>query len=462
MNEREPNVVKQRPNEESDASENGAVAVATDVTPPNLVQSSDIFKLNIDCFDEVFDYLPIKDLISVGKTCKRLQNVAGYCFRQNFSAIEVASHSNCLKHFGLHTEVTHLAQFIHKFLVYSRDGLQYFLNVQSKLRRLRQIEINYIGISQCEIDRMEEILCKVEDLTISECSFKITNYATITRCSKLRRLSVEKCDSDCNWLIGKCQTLEYFKFIPYQNEIESIHKVTKFLEQNPNIRKFGTNADYLCASRELIENANGIKFDDLAICFCGDTDIDFLAFCTILTELYERGIYQRLQLYHWGKMSQHILNLLASIDGLVKLNINCYEKRLELSILCDLEELYVYNSECIADMEIVANELINLKRIHFYRANADDIIPFMRKSVELEKIKVGRFYNGAHFSEDTQIIDLPALNEERIQLTDARKITLYVWEDVYLATKWTLKETNFALIRLKHIESFEWDHDFSF
>lgn len=47
-------------------------------------QTDDILKLDIDCLEEIFDYLSITDLVSVGKTCKRLKQVAEYCYQQNY------------------------------------------------------------------------------------------------------------------------------------------------------------------------------------------------------------------------------------------------------------------------------------------------------------------------------------------------------------------------------------------
>lgn len=58
-----------------------------------IEQTGDIFKLDIDCFEESFDYLPFKDLVNVGETCKRLQRVAGYCYQQNYSAAAVSKYN---------------------------------------------------------------------------------------------------------------------------------------------------------------------------------------------------------------------------------------------------------------------------------------------------------------------------------------------------------------------------------
>lgn len=45
-----------------------------------------IFKLNIDCFDEIFDYLSTEDLLGIGQTCKMMQQVVGEYFKKNYTA----------------------------------------------------------------------------------------------------------------------------------------------------------------------------------------------------------------------------------------------------------------------------------------------------------------------------------------------------------------------------------------
>ena len=45
-----------------------------------------IFKLNIDCFDEIFDYLSTEDLLGIGQTCKTMQQVVGEYFKKNYTA----------------------------------------------------------------------------------------------------------------------------------------------------------------------------------------------------------------------------------------------------------------------------------------------------------------------------------------------------------------------------------------
>lgn len=60
-----------------------------------------IFKLDIDCFDEIFEYLSIKDLHSFGQTCRAMHKVAGEYFKRNHSAAEKFCHKDGTKYFKL-------------------------------------------------------------------------------------------------------------------------------------------------------------------------------------------------------------------------------------------------------------------------------------------------------------------------------------------------------------------------
>lgn len=52
------------------------------------------------------------------------------------------------------------------------------------------------------------------------------------------------------------------------------------------------------------------------------------------------------------------------------------------------------------------------------------------------------------------------LNAEQAKLANAKAITLYVTEKVYLATKWVIMKTDHEFIKLKLISSYQWDRDF--
>lgn len=77
--------------------------------------------------------------------------------------------------------------------------------------------------------------------------------------------------------------------------------------------------------------------------------------------------------------------------------------------------------------------------------------PFIRNSPKLKQIRI------KDAKVDFKNVDLWALNEEREKILGAQKISIYVNEVVYLATKWTMKTIDFSLIELRRFDSYEWE-----
>ena len=71
----------QKPNDAGPSEIAVAVADAVNVQKEEL--PSPIFKLNAICCDDLFDWVSVKDLHSLGQTCHRMQQLTGYYFREN-------------------------------------------------------------------------------------------------------------------------------------------------------------------------------------------------------------------------------------------------------------------------------------------------------------------------------------------------------------------------------------------
>lgn len=54
----------------------------------------------------------------------------------------------------------------------------------------------------------------------------------------------------------------------------------------------------------------------------------------------------------------------------------------------------------ISDPKLIANNLTNLKRIIFGDASIDNIIPFIRRSTEMQQIKIYNLQAGIYFNQD--------------------------------------------------------------
>lgn len=283
-------------------------------------------------------------------------------------------------------------------------------------------------------------------------------------CSKLKRLEIIHCGGgEYNWLNQRYPTLEYLKLDSSGNH--SDEGITMFLELNSNIRKFATIDEVFWKNRSKLM-ANNVKLDELAIEVKNENNLEPLI--DFLNKLHERGVYKKLQLYFCNEMNQNVFNELTAVKGLVK--VKTIRGKYIISALTNLEEICVYDRKDIADLEDLSNNNpVNLNRIHFNYASIDDILPFIRRSVGMQKIKVDCLAAGVHFNSQTKVINLRALNKEREQLalnqkcdllSHVQKILLYVDEKVYLATKWAMNGNDFGLVQMKRKESSNWHHDF--
>lgn len=460
--EEDPNTNTRKSNAENDRDETTAPAD----TLQDLEQLPDIFKLNIDCFEDVFDYMPMTDLIVVGKTCKRLQKVAGHCFRRTYPNISgrIGFQGNIeINLFHPETkDVTHFAEFIEKMAFYVDDieNRQTFFKIHSRLRRLKELQLDTLALTDAEIDSMKEVLGNLEVLRVTGIySLNRNLNNVIDHCSKLKCLNIEFCDFDNDLLVRTYPTLESLTFYPSIEEAKPI--LLELLELNRNIRKLTTSFAFLWTNRNSLRSSINIKLDELTLRLCRyDPECQFGLFFNFLDVLQKRGFFQKLRLLiniGNGVCMEQIETQLAMVNGLVKLDLIVPDKRIALSALKNLEEVHLYHSDLIIDAENTAINLINLKRIQFHSASMDQIMPFIRRSAALQKIEIN--YLDAcsiYFNSDTSVIDLAALNRERHHLADARKVTLYCEEEIYLATKWAMNETNLEFVRLSRIKSFDY------
>lgn len=101
----------------------------------------------------------------------------------------------------------------------------------------------------------------------------------------------------------------------------------------------------------------------------------------------------------------------------------------------------------------MGTSLINLERVDFERVRVRDIWLFARSAPKLTQIRVWR-----HFETDNGEVPntdfFLALNEERLKLTGARKLSIYMDENVYLQMKWAAK-LHYEMIELRRFASCE-------
>lgn len=204
-----------------------------------------IYKLNIDCFDEIFEYLSLHDLHSVGKTCKTMQKVAGEYFAQNFSTAATR-----FENYGPHTNVEGTSEFalttgfnshIKHIVLDSVDfGYNY---ISTNILEFKSInEINFIYAMLYDIiDGIQEIFSQLEIVRIKLSFFLIEIYEKMLKfCVNLKRLHLNI--SDIQYAPLFRQT--YPKLVHLElNPIESIYDLIAFFQKNPQLKNFSTDSD---------------------------------------------------------------------------------------------------------------------------------------------------------------------------------------------------------------------------
>lgn len=509
---------KSRPNINMNMEPNPSQQVVV-VDPSTPLPQPNLFKLNIDCFEALFEYLGIKELHSFASTCKIMQKLAGEYFKRNFfkcgSVIKQANDIQICPHrpstiFGLRIPADHshmrfgipcFNQYI-KHVLISGDGAahgQYFIYhnkvpesynfdalqaIESNVSESSIIRISFekVNFHFVDIKRIQNILAKVETICVEgKCMYNCDFHEFFLKyCSNLKRFDVRgdltrdvrtgrrqkvpcnrrECFRDCGhgWMRQNYPKLEQLTLRPKANP--QVHGLGDFFNRHPNIRCFSTTSILLfCNSHQLLQcNA---ELDVLAIKKYGpmyNVSAGSLPMIfNIIKKLHERGFYKRLH-FDIGENNENAYKQLALLPGLEK----CYYRRYypvqpvsNLIHLANLKELAIEVATTSNEFDILVNTLSNLECVYLLYQNSADCVLPFIR--RLPNLKKLRV---SIISPETNgNLKLTFLNEEREKLLRARKVIIYADEGVFLKTKWnTLNgDINLSLVQMKTYDLYQWD-----
>lgn len=420
-------------------------------------QSSAIFKLNVDCFEELFDWLSLEDLHAISQTCKRLQKVAIYYFHQNCSSLDVYCEENGISVFNHMLRIDSFS-----------DDIKRYNSIGAKCESLKEIHFRCAVLSIQKIDYIKEKLHKIEVIDISGGCF-IGNFYTdfLIFCPNLRRLRINQFRIVCksmhenDWLQQKYPKLKKFELTGDKNIKTS--ELMVFFRENRNIRSFTTDGKHFSEPDflNLIVNYK-LKLDELTI--VKEYTIDELKryVCGQLNLLHQYGFYKQIHfLGVTNSFSQEAINQISTIRGLRTLRCGyplSPMPKVNWSPLIGLRKLNTfYYPQSEIQMQEFARSLVNLEEISLLQATFDDILPLIFYSMKLRIIKVqhvmDEFFNVSELKKieffNGSTLNLAALDRERKKLYGAKKVIIYVSEHVYLTMKWAIGQTNFDLIEIK-------------
>lgn len=413
-------------------------------------------KLIADCWENIFDYLPLRDIISVGQTCIRMQKMTGYYLREYFPEILCTLDGRTARitysdRFHLQAE---LWQYINKLCI---DGnLDYCLNANT-FSSLNTLIFSSVDLTKTQIGYTENLLKLVENVQLKYCAVEAEIFNELFNlCPNMKHLHIQCCrmpeDALHTLFLRNCPTLEYLQYQPLPRKADTqINELQTFLENHSNLKHFETDYRFLWANRDILNDTN-VQLNLLTIRFPPTNNhILYVHLVDFLKTLHDRGFYKTLNLsfdYRETEMSfEHLSNATSTLPALEMLNTPT-DSIIDLSRLINLKELEIRTYESGTLIKNVARNLIKLKRLTFFIASIDDILPFVCHSKRLKTINVYHLRD--------EFLDLFTLNEERKKLEDATPISICVLENVYLPTKWKIGNLHLSHVKIVRLNS----HDF--
>lgn len=390
-----------------------------------------IFKLNIDCFAKIFDYLSLVELINAAQTCKLMRKVCGEIFHLHYPYVRGIVDDDRI-YLRNHNEVR---EFVNIFSDYIQIALFQNKLPDTRLNRYKSIKIahfHYVHLREDEIEMMDDVVGSAKLVQFTACQFENGMFEHfLDNCKNMQVLAITFAyNCGVGWLQKYYPNLKQLAILPILNCCYQIKELTIFFKQNPNVRMFYTSWKFLSNNIAFIMHA---KFDALTIFI---DDMDFDSFRVFLNELHSQGVYKRLYVmfFEYFDMKQSVIDQMSrSIKGLRGLCVPFNVVDIDLASLINLEILqFTCNVNQIVNMPSLAHTLIDLKEINFYKANMDDILPFVHHLTQLKKIAIAR-------SDDDHGLNLLTINKMRKKLlqttTHVSRATVYIPEANYLKTR---------------------------
>lgn len=408
----------------------------------NDCSSPSIFKLDFKCYQQLFTYLPLKDLHSLGQTCKKLHQCTGCYVHEHYECTEFSWENGnlCYK-----SEMNGFIEFISTLTIAS-DHLGRIAQFAPRFKSIKSLCLVLYGN---RIDGIEEILQKCEKLEtfIGFNGLTIDLYEKALKfCTNLKQFSLNPfvtCTSlvNNNWLLHEYPNLEYLDLYSESRAQPSVDAIQTFFTLNKGIRKFQANFQCLWNCRHWIVGTN-IKLDELSVCFTfimfRKLDREHIHF---LKTLYERGFYKHLSLSPLELFNDDS-SMLREFCSPLTLELNvCHSSLPPL----DLKELRVQSTQTrFVNPEIIlANNFSVIEQIHFHRLKTENVLTFVQKCIKLREMKID-------FLDDVNSFDSVALNEERMKLVGARSVTIYLNKLDYNTS---VKKHHCELVKIKILET---------
>lgn len=390
-----------------------------------------IFVLNVDCFEHLFEWLSLRDLLAFRLTCNRMKQVVDYYIKSYYPKV----HKLCIGGLGL-LELHHLKT--------------------NDFPWVKHLYFDSLELRQSKIDDIKPLLCRAESICLDDVKLDGDFYEIFLKCcTNLKYLSIKSIS--VYPLIGNGNEWfhrEYSKLKLHTFELHVTARlfrpidVETFLKLNPNIRNFSTSSK-VCKNFVNWMLESNHQFDTFSVSLSWNEALP--SFSDQLKVLYEHGFYKKLNLVSFHKSIIHGVDLLPALDNLQMWNAPNLDDLPPLKVLQTLS-IDAIDYSLDNSLDLIVSKFVNLRRLHVNIGDLIHIRPFILYAAKLEQILLMRLRND-DIDDEIDGIDFSALNRDRNKLPEAHKVTIYIDEKLFLRLKWTAK-INFSFIELKGTGSF--------
>lgn len=181
-----------------------------------------IFKLKMIHFDELFEYLPISDLLRLRQTCKKMNKYTDYFIKTNYPAVNIGCG---------------------KISLCSSEAYDRFQQLDATIvKMIKQATINFDFIGE-EIADCRGIFRQLERLEIfGQEPYEDLLESVLKLCSNISYLLIEG-SNNCLYR-QHMPSIESFEIAGYGLIVIDVLKLQKFLEVNKNIQMLSISAGY--------------------------------------------------------------------------------------------------------------------------------------------------------------------------------------------------------------------------
>lgn len=426
-------------------------------------QSPHFDQFTIVGWSKVFDYLSLRDIIAVSETCKAMQLIGGEYFRKTFhgqsccfDGCEPSFETSSLKRLDF-------LRFVDTVQINGQmEDLQQFPHV-NKFNSITTLQLCFFCVEQYPNGFENISNDNVECIELYRCCIECDLYDIFLKnCPKLKHLRVDKTyfepisggiKSIFDHTYPALQRMQYTR-----NDENS--DLCGFLEQNPGLNCLQIDAEDFWSNRNALELSHTKRRGlDCFVIEIESTAIEGDEFTNVLEAFYEHGFYKKLHLaVYWISDDYDYQPLFDGMQALQQpldvLHTEIFNEN--IARLIDLRELHLMELDAEVDVMPLALQLIEIERL-WIEGTTNQLQPFLQHSKSLKSVVFelkGR--------NDGSGLNLAAWNRERGKLQPPGKVSIGVDENLYLTTKWMVKNSELRAIELARKETireyFEFKH----